>query len=266
MPGVFSSAGRGWRRGPARATRRVPASRCRRRRRRVGRCGSLGLRARIHPAGVNLVVQAPRHLVVDLSPKTGQTAEGCLDMAARAAEPIVEIEVAECGVEVVAPHQAHDASAEPDAFRVSARAVDGLGRLDEFVGFPLIILGGVGLITGRRLAGLILRGRAAALGKCAPIRSGGPGRQRLLASKPQLLDQAPVDAYIPRLVSCRAGGWCDDGLLPPKLVPNAADGDSNDGYFRFCPAKSQLYRGVKLPQGMRGNRAILHLGRTPMNG
>ena len=87
-------------------------------------------------------------------------------MAARAAEPIVEIEVAECGVEVVAPHQAHDASAEPDAFRVSAGAVDGLGRLDEFVGFPLIILGGVGLITGR-LLGLILRIRGAALGKCA---------------------------------------------------------------------------------------------------
>ena len=88
-------------------------------------------------------------------------------MAARAAEPIIEIEVAECGVEVVAPHQAHDASAEPDAFRVSARAVDGLGRLDEFVGFPLIILGGVGLITGRRLALLILWGGGAALGKRA---------------------------------------------------------------------------------------------------
>jgi hypothetical protein len=31
--------------------------------------------------------------------------------------------------------------------------------------------------------------------------------------------------------------------LPPKLVSNAADtlSDSNDGYFGFCPAKSQLY-------------------------
>ena len=115
---------------------------------------------------MNLVVQAPRHLVVDLSPKTGQAAEGGLDMAAGAAEPIIEIEVAEGGVEVVAPHQAHDASAEPDAFRVSARAVDGLGRLDEFVGFPLIILGGVGLIAGR-LLGLILRIGGAALGKRA---------------------------------------------------------------------------------------------------
>jgi hypothetical protein len=35
------------------------------------------------------------------------------------------------------------------------------------------------------------------------------------------------------------------GLLPPKLVSNAADtlSDSNDAYFGFCPAKSQLYHG-----------------------
>jgi hypothetical protein len=34
-------------------------------------------------------------------------------------------------------------------------------------------------------------------------------------------------------------------LLPPKLVSNAADtlNDPNDGYFGFCPAKSQLYHG-----------------------
>ena len=62
-------------------------------------------------------------------------------MAAGAAEPVVEIEVAEGGIEVVAPHQAHHAAAEPDAFRVSGRAVDGLGRLDEFVGLALVVLG-----------------------------------------------------------------------------------------------------------------------------
>ena len=77
-------------------------------------------------------------------------------MAAGAAEPVVEIEVAEGGIEVVAPHQAHHAAAEPDAFGVSGRAVDGLGRLDEFVGLALVVLGGVGGIGGRRLAGLIL--------------------------------------------------------------------------------------------------------------
>ena len=82
-----------------------------------------------------------RHLGVDLAAKAGQAAEGRLDMAAGAAEAVVEIEVAEGGIEVVPPHQAHHAAAEPDAFRVSGRAVDGLRRLDEFVGLALIVLG-----------------------------------------------------------------------------------------------------------------------------
>ena len=43
-------------------------------------------------------------------------AERDLDVLARAAEPVIEIEVAERGVEVVAPHQADRPLAEPDAF------------------------------------------------------------------------------------------------------------------------------------------------------
>ena len=78
---------------------------------------------------MNLVVQAPRHLVVDLSPKTGQAAEGGLDMAAGAAEPVIEVEMPERGIEVVPPHQADHAAAEPDAFGVAGGAVDGLLRL-----------------------------------------------------------------------------------------------------------------------------------------
>ena len=115
---------------------------------------------------MNLVVQTSRNLVVDLSSETGQAAEGRLDMAAGAAEPVIEIEMPKGGVEVVAPHQAHDASTEPDAFRISARAIDGLRSLDEFVGFPLIFLGGVGGIGGR-LLGLILGIGSAALSKRA---------------------------------------------------------------------------------------------------
>ncbi len=65
-------------------------------------------------------------------------------MAAGAAETVVEIEVTKRGVEIVEPHQAHHAAAEPDAFGVSGRAVDGLRGLDEFVGLALIFLGGVG--------------------------------------------------------------------------------------------------------------------------
>ena len=65
-------------------------------------------------------------------------------MAARAAKAVVEIEVAKRGVEIVEPHQAHHAAAEPDAFGVSGRPVDGLRRLDEFIGLALIVLGRVG--------------------------------------------------------------------------------------------------------------------------
>ena len=77
-------------------------------------------------------------------------------MAAGAAEPVVEIEVAEGGVEVVDPHQSHDATAEPDAFGVAGRAVDGLRGLGEFVGLALVFLGGIGGGCGRGLAGLVL--------------------------------------------------------------------------------------------------------------
>ena len=117
---------------------------------RAGRRGSLGLGARIDPAGVDAAVEGFGHLGVDLAAKAGQAAEGRLDMAAGAAEPVVEIEMAERGIEVVAPHQADHAAAEPDAFGVAARAVDGLGRLDEFVGLALVVLVGVGGIGGRR--------------------------------------------------------------------------------------------------------------------
>ena len=84
-------------------------------------------------------------------------------MAAGAAEAVVEIEVAEGGVEVVPPHQADHAPAEPDAFRIAGRAVDRLRGLDEFVGLALVVLGGVGRRAGRLR--LFLRGRGAALGE-----------------------------------------------------------------------------------------------------
>ena len=126
----------------------------------------LGLGARIDPAGVNPVIQALLYLVVDLCTKSGQTAERGLDMAARAAEPIVEIKMAKGGVEVVAPHQANHASAEPNAFGVTRRTVDRLRRLGEFIRPALAVLGGIGRVCGR-LAGLIRGGRCPALGNGA---------------------------------------------------------------------------------------------------
>jgi hypothetical protein len=89
-------------------------------------------------------------------------------MTAGAAESVVEIEVTERGVEIVAPHQHHDAAAKPDAFGIAGRTIDRLGRLDEFVGFLLALTGNVGRRHGRicrRL--LILCANWAALGQRA---------------------------------------------------------------------------------------------------
>jgi len=65
-------------------------------------------------------------------------------MAARTAKPIVKVEMAKRGIEIVAPHQNHHPATKPDAFGVSGRAVDGLRRFDEFVGFALTFLGRIG--------------------------------------------------------------------------------------------------------------------------
>jgi hypothetical protein len=112
---------------------------------------------------VNPVVQALLHLVVDLRAKSGQAPERGLNMSAGAAEPVVKIEMAKGGVQVVAPHQANDAPAKPNTFRVSGGTVDRLRRFDEFIGPALAVLGGIGR-TGGSLAGLIRGGGGAALG------------------------------------------------------------------------------------------------------
>jgi hypothetical protein len=116
---------------------------------------------------MNTVVQALLHLVVDLRTESGQAAEGRLDVPTGTAKPVVEIEMPEGRVKIVAPHQANDPATEPDAFRVPGRAVDSLRRFNEFVGFMLIVLGGIGGICGRRFAGLVLG--------CAALGEGGPG-------------------------------------------------------------------------------------------
>src|SRR3984885_14581506 len=148
-----------------------------RRRRGTGRCrrgggggsgGRLRLCSGVNPARMNAAVQRLRHLGVDLPAKTGQATKRRLDMTARAAEPVVEIEVTKGGVEIVEPHQAHNAAAKPDAFRVSGRAVDSLRRFDEFVGLALVVLGGIGRRRRIPIAGfgrLVLG--AAALGESA---------------------------------------------------------------------------------------------------
>src|SRR6516164_9748283 len=98
---------------------------------------------------MDAVAQALRHFVVNLGPEPGQAAEPWLDVTARAAEAVVEVEMAERGNEVIDPHQPHDAATQPDAFRIAGRAVDRLGSLCKFVGLALAVLCSI----GRRRAG-----------------------------------------------------------------------------------------------------------------
>jgi hypothetical protein len=173
---------------------------------------------------VNAVIQALWNLVVDLPAKTRQAAEGRLDMAARAAEPVIEIEVPEGGVEVVTPHQTHNAAAEPDAFRVPGRAIEDLLRLDEFIGLALIILGRVGRIGSRRLGGLIWGG-VAALGERAsdPDQQRKPGngevaQNRILELKHTSTHKFP-DCFLPAASLDR---WFDDVQIGPQCGGDAA--------------------------------------------
>src|SRR3978361_137685 len=92
------------------------------RRRRRRRRGGLRLQRRIDPALMHAGAQALRGLRID-RPLAHDTTEGRLDMSARTPETIVEVDVAERRIEVVAPQQVDDAAAEPDAFGIAGRAV-----------------------------------------------------------------------------------------------------------------------------------------------
>ena len=55
-------------------------------------------------------------------PLTYDAAKGRLDMACRASEPVVQIEMPESGIEIVAPKQADHAPPQPEALRISRGA------------------------------------------------------------------------------------------------------------------------------------------------
>lgn len=114
---------------------------------------------------MNATVQRLGDLGIDLGTEAGQAAERGLDVTAGAAETVVEVEMAEGGIEVIPPHQPYHAPAEPDAFGVTGRAVDNLGGLGEFVGAALALSGVLGGSVGGLGGGLALvGGRRPALG------------------------------------------------------------------------------------------------------
>jgi hypothetical protein len=194
-------------------------------------CGNRSLRlgAGVDPAGMNTSAQAFRCFGVD-GAKAHETPERRLNVAARAAKTVVKVEMTERGVEIVAPHQDHHPAAEPDAFRVSGRAIDGLRRLDEFVGLALTVFGRIGRRSRAcrgRLARLILGAKVAALGEGASEtdqqRESGCGnatQNRILEFEHPLTHKVPDFVAYVRHTLARP-------LMPFKWVPIAAETHRN---------------------------------------
>ncbi len=171
---------------------------------------------------MHLAVEGLGDLGIDLIAESGQAAERGLDVAAGAAEAVVEVKVAEGGIEVVAPHQADDTSTEPDAFGIAGRAIDGLSRLGEFVGLALVFLGG---IRGRgRLALLVVGVVVAALGQgTARGEQKESNGNSKLPQKPEVGLKHPPTHKFPDILKATDRPTAFDRLMTVKWVPNAAN-------------------------------------------
>ena len=102
---------------------------------------------------MNAATQRIGRLGVDRS-EPDQAAECCLNVSTRTAEAIVEIEMTKGRVQVIAPHQDNHTAAEPNAFRISGRAVDDACGFNEFVSFALAVFGASAAFVGLAAAGL----------------------------------------------------------------------------------------------------------------
>src|SRR5712691_6054883 len=101
--------------------------------------GPLHLGARVDPAAVHPAVDLFGRLGIDVS-LPNDAAEGRLDVAGRATEAVVKIEMAESRIEIVAPEQADHPPAEPQAFRIGRRTAQKLFGFGELVDFLLRVL------------------------------------------------------------------------------------------------------------------------------
>src|SRR5262245_39362673 len=125
---------------------------------RRGRRRALRLGAGVDPTAMHPPVEGVGRLGIDGALPDDAT-ESRLNVAGRAAEAVVQVEMAEGGIEIVAPEQADHPPAEPDAFRAAGGTTQELLRLGKFVDF----LRGILALGGGRLVGrLLLR----ALGEC----------------------------------------------------------------------------------------------------
>ncbi len=124
---------------------------------------------------MDLPVQAVGGLGIDGTGVQNQAAERRLDMAARTTEAVVEIEVPEGSIEIIAPQQADHPAAEPDAFRIAGRAVQDTLGFGEFVDLLrrclAALLAGCGLLVGRLGIGVLSQGGKGQTGRKEPGRN-----------------------------------------------------------------------------------------------
>src|SRR5262245_21378677 len=81
---------------------------------------ALRLRIRVHPTAVHPAIEGVSRLGVD-GALAHEAAKGRLDVTGWTAEPVVKIEMAKRGIEIIAPKQAYHAPTQPQAFRVGGR-------------------------------------------------------------------------------------------------------------------------------------------------
>ena len=197
------------------------------------------MRVRVDPAGVHAAAQRIGRLGIDRS-EPHQTAERRLDMAAGAAEAVIEVEMAERRIQVVPPHQDDHAAPEPDTFRVTRGTVDGMRGFDKLVGLALAVLGGLSgrirRIGGGRLVLLILGTQIAALGNRATDteqqRETGNGKatqDRFLEPKQHSTHKVP-DSRSLRSHPVRIS---DAAQIGPQCGGDARD--SHGRHFGICP-------------------------------
>lgn len=113
------------------------------------------LKGGIPPALIDELIERVSRLLILLVDVAlaDDAAETDLNMLGRTAEAVIQLKVTERGVEVVLPHQADRAYAEPDTLAPSSGAGHGAGCLRYFVGAARSLLGGLAL-AGR--GGLLL--------------------------------------------------------------------------------------------------------------
>lgn len=101
-----------------------------------GGCGGssrqVDLRRRIDPAGVHAGGEAFGRLRVRISHPDNATKRS-LNVARRAAKPVVQLHMPEGGVEIIAVKEPDRAPPEPDALRLAGRAVQQLGRFCNLI-------------------------------------------------------------------------------------------------------------------------------------